>query len=52
MLCYEKHIKFFSWDKVLEPLINGLRSIEKDGIVISVADKTINFVSTVVAVII
>ncbi|KYN12085.1 hypothetical protein ALC57_15752 [Trachymyrmex cornetzi] len=37
-------------DKVLEPLINDLRSIEKDGIIISVADKTINFVGTVVAV--
>ncbi|KYM93954.1 hypothetical protein ALC62_15436, partial [Cyphomyrmex costatus] len=50
MLCYEKYIKFFGWDKVLEPLINDLRSIKKDGIIISVADKTINFVGTVVAV--
>jgi len=53
ILCYEKHVSvgktFFGWKKVLEPLINDLRSLEKNGISISIANKTINFVDTIVA---
>jgi len=29
-LCYEKHVTFFGWKKILEPLINDLRSLEKN----------------------
>lgn len=48
-LCYEKHITFFRWEKVMEPLINDLKNLEKNGVVISVANKSINFIGTVIA---
>lgn len=48
-LCYEKYITFFGWEKIIEPLINDLRNLEKNGIVISVANEPINFIGTVVA---
>lgn len=51
MLCYEKHIMFFGWEKVMEILIHDLRSLEKEGIYISLGNKTINFVGTVVAMV-
>lgn len=49
MLCYEKHITFFGWEKVMTPLIRDLQSLEKEGIHISVGSETINFVGAVVA---
>jgi len=48
-LCYEKYITFFGWEKIIEPLINDLRNLEKNGIVISVANEPINFIGTIVA---
>lgn len=42
-----KTYHFFGWEKVMEPLMNNLRNLEKNGIVISVTDKSINFIGTV-----
>jgi len=47
-LCYEKYITSFGWEKIIKPLINDLRNLEKNGI-ISVANEPINFIGTVVA---
>lgn len=49
MLCYEKHIMFFGWEKIMEILIDDLTSLKKEGIDIFVGNKTIKFVGTVVA---
>jgi len=49
MLCYEKHVTFFSWEKIMEHLINDLKCLENEGINISIGNETINFVGTVVA---
>lgn len=48
-LCYEKYVTFFGWGNVMKVLINDLQSLEKDGVNISIGNKTINFVGTVVA---
>jgi len=32
MLCYEKHVTFYSWEKIMERLINDLKCLENEGI--------------------
>lgn len=49
MLCHEKHITFFGWENIIEPLIRDLQSLEKKGIHISVDNNIINCTGTVVA---
>lgn len=40
---------FFGWKKVTDPLKSDLRKLEKNGIVISVANELINSTGTVIA---
>ncbi|XP_066583375.1 uncharacterized protein [Prorops nasuta] len=49
LLCYEKHITFFGWDKVMEVLVDDLRKLEKDGIKICINNEITTINGTVIA---